>query len=247
MDAKEIIRSALESIKINKLRSSLTALGVIIGVASIILLISISAGIQNFISKEFEKLGTNSLFIIPGKLEGAFGGGPPRTINKLTFQIVDRLERSKNPAIVDISSFIEIATTARYKNQSKVTTTAGVEESYFVHSQIKTTQGRLFTEKENEIAKRVAVIGPDLAASLYRQDNPIGKKITISNQSFEVIGILETRGNVGGVNVDNQAIIPLNSAKKLTGANLVNSILVRTTSTETLPQAKNHIEKILDR
>src|SRR3989338_2293424 len=136
MDLQETLTAALEAIKINKLRSALTALGVIIGVAAIILLISISAGLQGYISEQFEKLGANSLFVIPGKLEGSFGG-PPRTVNKLTFSLVERLEREKSPAIVDVSPFIEIAVTARFKNETKVTTLDGVNESYFVYSDMK--------------------------------------------------------------------------------------------------------------
>lgn len=247
MNPFEIITSAVEAIKINKLRSTLTALGVIIGVAAIILLISISAGLQNYISAEFEKLGTNSLFIIPGKLEGSFGGGPPRSVNKLTFRLVERLEREKNPAIVDVSPFVEIAVTARYRNESKVTTIAGSKESYFAQAQVKAKEGRLFTASENKTARRVTVIGSTIAKDLYKGANPIDKDISISGKNFRVIGILEARGSVGGVDADNYLYIPLNSARKLTGADQVNSVVVRTASTQVLPQAKEHVEKILNR
>jgi len=246
MNPFELLTISLEAVRVNKLRSVLTALGVIIGVASIILLISISAGLQGFISSQFEKLGANSLFIIPGKLEGSFGG-PPRTVNKLTFNLVDRLEREKSSAIVDVSPFIEIAVTARFKNASKVTTLDGVKESYFAYSDIKAEKGRVFSEKENDVSKRIAVIGITLARDLYKADNPIDKTISISNKSFVVIGVLESQGNVGGLDIDNMVLIPLNSARKLTGTDQVNSVLVRTTSTNTIPQAKEHIDKILKR
>ena len=247
MSPWEVLSSALEAIRINKLRSTLTALGVIIGVAAIILLISISAGLQNYISGEFEKLGTNSLFIIPGKLEGSFGGGPPRSVNKLSFRVVERLERETNPAITDVSPFIEIAVTTRYQRKSKISTMAGTKGTYFELAKVKTTTGRLFSANENKTSRRVAVIGPTLAKDLYEGSNPIGKEISISGKAFNVIGILEARGNVGGVDADNYLFIPLNSARKLTGADQVNSIVVRTTSTDTIPQAKEHIEKILKR
>lgn len=247
MDLQETLTAAFEAIRINKLRSTLTALGVIIGVAAIILLISISAGLQNYISQEFEKLGTNSLFIIPGKLEGSFGGGPPRSINKLTFRLVERLEREKHPAIIDVSPFIEIAVTARYRSESKITTIAGSKETYFELAKVKTTSGRLFTSSENKTARRVVVIGPTLAKDLYKGANPIEKDISISGKNFTVIGILEARGNVGGVDADNTLYIPLNSARKLTGADQVNSVVVRTASTEVIPQAKDHVQKILNR
>lgn len=247
MNPVELFIMSFEAIKTNKLRSLLTALGVIIGVASIILLISISAGLQGYITGQFEKLGANSLFIIPGKLEGSFGGGPPRSVNKLTFNLVEKLEREKSSAIVEVSPFIQIAVTARFKNESKVSTLAGVKDSYFADSDIRAQKGRVFSERENDSARRVAVIGTTLARDLYKADNPIEKKISISNKSFTVIGVLEPQGNVGGVDVDNQVLIPLNSARKLTGAEQVNSIQVKTTSTESIPIAKEHIDKILKR
>ena len=247
MDLKETLQSAFEAIKVNKLRSALTALGVIIGVASIILLISISAGLQGFISKQFEKLGANSLFIIPGKFEGSFGGGPPRTVNKLTFQLVEKLERSPNSAITDVSPIIEISATAKYQNESKVSTLEGIRPSYFKEFDIKTSAGRVYTQSEEQNGSRVAVIGQTLAKELFKTNNPVGKNISISNKSFKVIGVAQKQGNVGGVDADNIVYVPLNSARKLTGANQVNSIQIKTTSTESIGQAKQHIQKILDR
>jgi len=247
MDLQETLTAALEAIKINKLRSALTALGVIIGVAAIILLISISAGLQGYISEQFEKLGANSLFVIPGKLEGSFGGGPPRSVNKLTFNLIDKLERSPNPSIVDVFPIIELAVTASYRNESKVTTLDGLKENYFEDADLAAQKGRLFSAKENEIGKRVAVIGETLAKDLYGNNDPIGKNIQISKKSFTVVGVLEKQGRVGGVDADNVVFIPLNSARKLTGADQVNSFIVRTASTEVIPQAREHVEKILNR
>src|SRR3989344_6553809 len=101
MDIFEITRSAFEALKINKLRSALTSLGIIIGVAAVILLISIGAGLRNYISGQFEKLGTNSIFVLPGKVTIGPQGGPPQTINKITFKIAEQLEREKGSAITE--------------------------------------------------------------------------------------------------------------------------------------------------
>ena len=128
-----------------------------------------------------------------------------------------------------------------------MTTIAGSKETYFQEAQVKVTQGRLFTVSENKTARRVTVIGPTIAKDLYKGANPLGKDISISGKPFKVIGILEARGNVGGVDADNYLYIPLNSARKLTGADQVNSVVVRTASTEVIPQAKEHVQKILNR
>src|SRR3989344_1308223 len=169
MDFSEVFASAIEAIKINKLRSALTALGVIIGVAAIILLISISAGLQKYISGQFEKLGANSIFILPGKFRPGPQGGPPRAVNKLTFDIAEKIEKQKNDSIIDVSPFVEIDVTARYKSKSKITTLAGVEPTYFILSAIGAQTGRIFTDRENQSASKVAVIGKTIATDLFGQ------------------------------------------------------------------------------
>ncbi|KKS03272.1 hypothetical protein A2W45_00195 [Candidatus Curtissbacteria bacterium RIFCSPHIGHO2_12_41_11] len=247
MEILETINSAQEALRINKLRSFLTSLGIIIGVAAIILLISIGSGLQSYISAQFEKLGTNTIFILPGKVQFGPQGGPPRAVNKITFKLAEKLEKEKSEAIIDIAPFIEINITATYRNKSKVTTLAGTRSTYFSIFDIKTESGRPFSEKDNQTSRKVAVIGKTLASDLYSAQDPIGQTISLSKKSFTVIGVLEPQGNVGGVDVDNQAIIPLNSARALTGSDQVNSILVRTTSAQTIPTAKTHVEKILKR
>src|SRR3989344_2187493 len=121
---------AIEAIKVNKLRSSLTALGVIIGVSAIILLISISSGLQRYVSGEFEKLGANSLFIVPGKFRFT-GGGPPRAVNKITFKIAEAIEKEKGGVIGEVLPFLEIDVTANYRGKSKITTLFGTKTAYF--------------------------------------------------------------------------------------------------------------------
>lgn len=247
MEMIEILNSAQEALRINKLRSALTSLGIIIGVAAIILLISIGSGLQNYISSQFEKLGTNTIFILPGKVQFGPQGGPPRSVNKITFKLAEKLEKEKGEAITDVSPFIEISVTAAFRNQSKITTLAGTKSTYFAIFDIKTKEGKVFSESDNQTSRKVAVIGQTLAKDLYKNQDPIGKTISLSNKTFTVIGVLEPQGNVGGIDVDNQVLIPLNSARALTGTDQVNSILVRTTSAQTIATAKAHVEKILNR
>lgn len=245
MDFGETISLSLEAIKTNKLRSTLTALGIIIGVAAIILLISIGSGLQNYVSKQFEKLGSNSIFVLPGKVQFGPQGGPPQSINKLTFDIVTKLQKEKGTNIDKVLPFIEISATATYRDNSKITRLVGTNNDYFTISDLQTQEGRIYTDAEDSSSKKIAVIGQTLAKDLYKSESPIGKKISLSKKSYHVIGILKKQGNVGGVDIDNTVVIPIASAKSLTGANQVNSILVRTTSAKNIDAAKGDIEKIL--
>lgn len=245
MDVFEIFRLSQEAIFANKLRSALTALGIIIGTAAIILLVSIGSGLQSYVSAQFAKLGSNSIFILPGKVQFGGGGGPPRSINKLTFDIVSRLERQKSPDIETILPVIEISATASYRSNSKITTLAATKTDYFSISDIRTQSGRVFTEADDRSNRKVAVVGQSIAKDLYKTQNPIGQTLLISKKPFHVIGVLAPQGNVAGIDIDNQVLIPLNAGRILTGADQVNEILVRTSSTQTIPQAKAQVEKIL--
>lgn len=247
MDIAETLSIALEAIRINKLRSVLTALGIIIGVASIILLISIGAGLQNYVSGQFEKLGSNSIFILPGKVQISAQGGPPRSVNKLTFNLVDKLKREKGPYITEVSPFIEITVTASHKNQSKITTFFGGPSTFFSNYGFKAKEGRLFSDSDDRAARKVAVIGQTIAKEFYKGENPLGKQISISKKNFTVIGILEAQGSAAGIDIDNFIGVPLNAAKKVTGSNQVNSVYIKTTSTKNVDKAKAQIDKVLSR
>lgn len=247
MDILETIRLALEAIRINKLRSILTALGIIIGVASIVLLISIGTGLSNYVSGQFAKLGANAIFILPGKVKVRPQGGPPRAINKITFDIADRLNREKGPYITEISPFLQLDVTATYKGRSKITTLAGAKSTYFTSSGIVAKTGRVYTERDDAAARKVVVIGKTIAFDLFKNEGPVGKVIMLSKKPFSVIGVLEPQGNAGGVDIDNQVLMPVSTTRKLTGTNQVNSILVRTVSTNEIAPAKTQVERILKR
>ncbi len=210
-----------------------------------ILLSSIGSGLQNYISGEFQKLGTNSIFILPGKITFGAQGGPPRSVNKITFNIVQRLDEQKGQYITEVSPFIQLNVTASYRNQTKVTNLAGTKSSYFSTAGIKAKEGRVFNTKDDDSARKIAVIGPTLAKDLFKTEDPLGKQILLSKKPFTVIGVLEPQGNVGGVDVDNQVILPINTARVLTGSNQVNNVLVKTRNSADIPQAKAHIEKVL--
>ena len=193
MDFTETITLSLEAIKTNKLRSALTALGIIIGVAAIIVLISIGSGLQNYVSKQFEKLGSNSIFILPGKVQVGPRPGPPMSINKLSFNIVDKLQKEKSSNIDKVLPFIEISATASYRGNSKITRLVGTNNDYFAISGLEPQKSRIYSDTEDSAGKKIAIIGQTLAEDLYKSENPIGKKVSLSKKNYNVVGILKKR------------------------------------------------------
>lgn len=245
MDITEVLDVSLEAIRTNKLRSVLTALGVIIGVGAIIMLVSITAGLQKYVSVQFEKLGANTIFIVPGKVEFGAQGGPPRSINKISFAIAQKLEGAKGGVIADVIPNIEISVTASYHRNSKITTLLGTTTGYLTSFDFVAQKGRIFTQRDNESGRKVAVIGETISHDLFGSSNPIGKTLLVTKQPVKIIGILAKQGNVGGIDVDNIVIVPIATARRLTGADQVNSIVVKSPSSQTLDLTKKAVEKIL--
>src|SRR3989344_1084146 len=159
MDKAELIGSAVTAIRTNKTRSVLTTLGIIIGVASVILLVSIGTGLQAFVTKQFADLGSNLLFIAPGKVNISSGGGPP------------------------------ISATAKYINKTYDITAVGVPANYAKIRNIKIAKGDFFSQSMVERSQQVAVLGSKVVEKLFRAgEEPLGKIVDVSGKKMKVDG-----------------------------------------------------------
>lgn len=250
MDLKEIFILALRSIRRNKTRSLLTALGIIIGVASVILLVSLGQGLQNYITGQFEDLGTNLVVVLPGKvsLESGFSQGPPNFAgSKLTVEQTDEISRLGG-AIDLAGAAIELPTAVKYKGKSKYTTVAGVSANYGRIRNLKMLSGRGISEADVTLSRKVAILGTGIADSLFGKGNPVGKDITIGEEKFSVVGVLEKLGSGGiGFDVDNFVAIPITSGQRLFGMENVMTITVKATSKESVSQAITQTKNYLSR
>lgn len=245
----ESLRIAFEALKVNKLRSLLTMLGIIIGVASVILLVSIGTGLQVYITRQFETLGSNNLIVMPGTFgselgSGGLGGihGPPNYQgSKLTLANVRDLEKL-GPPLVGVTPVFESASLAVYQKNSQTTTLLAVTDQYPKVRKLEITQGRFLSRADLEAARRAAVIGPTLAEKLFGSSSPVGKEITISDRRFEVVGVSEKLGSMMGFDIDNAAYIPITTAQKIIGFENLMEILVKVESKERIGEAKTLVE-----
>ncbi len=165
----EVLNLAFTSLKANKVRSLLTMLGIIIGVSAVILLIALGSGLENYITQQFEDLGTNILYVLPGQIgkEGQSMQGPPNFAgSKLTLK--DSRDIAKlGGSIVGASSSIEIPASVQYGNISKYTRVHGVEDNFFKMRNIIVETGRELTKADVEQQRKVVVIGPILKEKLF--------------------------------------------------------------------------------
>lgn len=214
--------TAIRSIWSKKTRSFLTMLGVIIGVSQIIALIGLGQGVKQSVADEVTQLGTNVLFVLPGKLQDAEGGfNPAASVGASTLTERD-LERLKSlPEITTITPVSLLAGIPAVGEKTALgTMTVAVEPDYFqVVTTVQVVAGRKFTNEENISEARVILLGKGARTSLFPNvpnNDVIGRTVTIGKEAFEVIGLLETEQSTsmfGGNSFDNMVFLPYLTGK----------------------------------
>jgi putative ABC transport system permease protein len=211
----QIFSISLKAILNNKMRSFLTMLGVIIGVSSVVLLTSIGAGLQNYITQQFSDLGSNNLYVMPGNpLEGGMGAetmmeSMSPVLKKRHLSLILREHRD---LIREGSTMAVSLGKVKYNKEEEKKTILGVTSSYQRTYNMKAVKGEWFDNNSDVSSDRVAVLGHEIAQDLFKNLDPVGRSIKISNRSYRVVGVLEEKG--GGMmsgNFDSYVYIPLNT------------------------------------
>jgi putative ABC transport system permease protein len=208
MNIVETIRMAGQTLVANKMRSSLTMLGIIIGNASVIGMVGIGEGAQKLAADQFESLGPNVLFVVPGTREAR------RTTLDLpkTLVLADaEAIASQVPSINGVAPQINSRLLVSYRDKNLDTLILGVTPEFLTVRSFNIAQGRFFTEIDIKRNNRVAIIGSEIAKQLYNNQSPIGKNIRVRNVSFQIIGVMESKGSFLGTNQDDIVYIPLST------------------------------------
>ncbi len=250
MNITNIFSIALKAILLNKKRSFLTMLGVIIGVGSVVLLTSLGTGLQVYVKDQFASLGSNVLYVVPGN-PFAGGGGPETAILERTKPTLKQTQfRSilrSNRDIIEAGTTTAFDTAeAKYSTVTKKVTLYGVDASYPDVQNSPTDKGRWYAQTDNDRSKRVAVIGSKVAEELFGKTDPVNKKIRLDGQSYVILGVLRAKGSgFGGPNFDNYVYIPINTLFDNFNAKVINNFVFKIRTQQQLPAAKAAIEKTL--
>src|SRR5688572_20066395 len=227
----ETIKVAFGAIRANKMRSMLTMLGIVIGIAAVITMVALGEGAQRSVQDRLQALGTNLLSVNPG--QQMFGGVDRGAGAPLLVQDAEALLRDPR-AIKGVSPEMDRRLQVTYGNSNSNTSIRGVWPTSFEINNMKIGQGRLFNEGENRGRRRVAVIGARVGEALNTESTAlIGKTITIKGIAFDVIGVLEEKGQGMGFggSVDDRIYIPLSTAQlRVFGQERVNEIQVQANS-----------------
>ena len=233
---------SLREIQRNLMRSFLTILGIVIGVAAVITMVTLGNGATKAVSDQISSLGSNLLIVRPGQRFGAgHGSAPP-------FQAADA--RAINDQIGSLQAVApqvqRSVTVVRFAN-NWTTVISGSTNAYFSARQWQPASGRIFTETEERAGKAVCVIGETVRRELFGNENPIGGRIRIKQFSCEVIGLLAAKGQAAmGQDQDDTIIMPLRTVqRRLAGNQDVNTLMISVADGASIDRAKAQIEKLM--
>lgn len=216
----ESFRSALQSIRAHSFRSFLTSLGIIIGVASVIAVVSIVQGLSASISNEFKGLGSNSLTVRADTPMEEMMQGKRNVLSLNDYEkIITHIDDISNvsPAFM---AFGDFGTTVRHTGQSTVTQVLAVTEAYQDAHQVFPQYGRFIRQTDDLSRRKVCVIGTKVREKLKLPDDPVGKYLEIGGEWFKIIGITEEKGETLGFSKDDYILIPFSVGNAIAGSNV---------------------------
>lgn len=247
------IKIAFSSIFVNRTRSFLTMLGIVIGVSSVIMLTSIGIGLQQYISDQFSSLGAQTITVMPGDIFGTSGSGlgagglsTAFVTNKLRLKDSDSIKKLRDH-IADVAPAFEATAVVAYGSNSRASQILGTSVSYAAITNAQTQLGRFFTLDEYQNDRRVIVLGPEIAKKIFNEISPIGKKVKVGSETFTVVGVLEAKGagGVGGASIDTHSYIPLGVAQRMFGSESIMMVLVKARTKADIAPAIDDVKKEL--
>ena len=245
MKLGDLVRLALSRLGTGKLRTALTMLGVIIGVASVVALVSVGQGATAGINSRLQGLGTNLLSIIPGSTTTGVTRGALGSVTTLTIE--DATALATLPDVAGVAPELASQRLVVAGDQNETTTVIGTSPAYPLVFAYSMWQGSFLTQASVDHALRVAVLGNATASNLGVGPSSIGSTIDISGLPFEVVGIMQPKGGIGFQNPDDEVLIPVTTARDLfVGTDSVRTIGVSVASAKQMDAATAEITALLD-
>jgi putative ABC transport system permease protein len=244
--SSNILKVAVTALARNKLRSLLTTLGIIIGVACVVATIGIGDGARIQAEDQLRSLGTNFLMIFPGSVTSSGARAGFGASSKLSYGDLAAIQREV-PAVSYISATNRTTQQVIYGNQNWSTSIQGAETDWPLIRSWNVDQGQFFTDQDNRGANKVCVLGKTVADNLFGNQDPVGKIVRIKNLPFRVTGVLEAKGgSTMGQDQDDTVVAPYETVrKKLLGTTFVGGILASAVSNDLVERAQQDITALL--
>ncbi len=248
IDFKSTLKMAVVSLKINKMRSMLTSLGIIIGVSAVIIMLAVGTGAREKVQKDMESMGSNLLTIRSASAKA--GGVRMGMGTRPTLTIKDAEAIKKNArGISAVSSVSTESKQLTYGNQNWASTVYGINPEYFYIKNYEIDMGRGFTPEDIKNSAKVAVIGATVASELFGDLDPRDRIMRVGGIPFKVIGTLKSKGSMGPMDQDDLIFIPITTAQKkvfgTTFPGTVSMIVVKGSAPDDVSLAEQDIEELL--
>ena len=245
MNIGQAIIEALESLSGNKLRSGLTILGIVIGVAAVIAMLGIGQGAQDTITGSISGIGSNLLFVFSGNFDEEV-----RNVEPITMSDVDALrDQFQAPSVAEVAPILQTSVEVSYGGETVSTTVNGVTPAYGIVRNWDVTEGEFINDEHNLGMASVALIGPEVADKLFdRRDGIAGETIRVEGQPYRVIGVLESKGGGSFGSEDDVIMVPFSSAQnRLVRRNRdqVDVVYVQAINAESVDSASEEIAQVL--
>jgi putative ABC transport system permease protein len=242
---------ALESLNANKLRSMLTVLGIVIGVAAVIAMLSIGRGAQASITSRIESMGTNLIYVSPGSTSQGGVQSAAGSAGTLTLDDAEALENVANVEAVasTTNSFVQVV----YQSQNTNTRLMGVTPGYETVGSLTLEDGEFITADQQNARSLVVVLGSSVAENLFGSTaGVVGQKVRLNGQPYKVIGVLESKGSTGFMNQDDQVFIPLSTAlnrlvggSTFRGSSVISQITVKAANADAVDQVLTDVTLLM--
>ncbi len=241
MRFREAFGAAFDALRANTLRSALTMLGVIIGVASVVMLVAIGSGAKQEVEQQVEGLGSNLILVVPG--EFSFGSAP--AVSRLKLDDVDYLGRVVGDRQA-VAATVTSSEDVRVGNRSDYVTVSGTNENVPLVFDRPLARGRYLSAGDVATRRRVAVLGSQIATTVFGDLDPLGRQITVAGVRFRVIGVFAPLGSAFGVSRDKEVDVPVTAAQRLFGVDRIDALAVKAPTVDSVDDLQARLVAALE-
>jgi len=242
MRIREAFGAAFDALRANRLRSALTMVGVVIGVASVVMLVAIGSGAKQKVEQQVEGLGSNLILIVPG--EFSFGSAPAVSQLQLgDIAYLGRIVGDPRAVAATVTSSEEVAVGSR----SDYVTVSGTNENVPLVFDRPLARGRYVSAGDVDTRRRVAVLGSQVAVTVFGDVDPLGRQVTIAGVRFRVIGVFAPLGSAFGVSRDTEVDVPVTAAQRLFGVDRIDALAVKAPTVDSVDALQARLVAALER
>lgn len=243
MQIQQTAIEAIAALTINKLRTGLATLGIVIGIGAVIALISLGAGGQKAVENQIQSLGSNLLTVIPGAIRPGDIRSLSGTSNNLTLDDAKAISKASSElGVENVSAELLRRTAVSYMRNNVNTQVVGVLPTYQIVHNVNLENGNFISQSDSDGQRKVAVLGPQAASNLFDSTNPVGQTIRINKIAFKVIGVTQSKGGAGASNQDDIVLVPLSTAQKLLfGVDYLGSIAIQAVNQKNMDETRDKV------